>query len=82
MVGGLLTICTGDNQGAWSCWSVVPAMLEALGAFKRNLTSALPLLEVSTAGFRYCGLRQDGQVVCMESNSSTPQLTAVEGLPD
>lgn len=80
--GGLLTLCGGDNAGAWYCWSILsPAVLQTVGAQRRELTRG-PFFEFSTAAYRYCGLEASGQVQCMESNAGSMQFSAVSELPD
>jgi hypothetical protein len=82
LVGGLHVVCATGGADSWYCWNIVPPMLEAFGSTRQDLPSRLPLVELSTAGFRYCGLKEDGQVLCLESNSPSPQFTLVTGLPD
>lgn len=80
LTSGLLTVCGGDSTGAWGCWNILsPAVLQTIGAMKRELGG--PWKELTTAGYRYCALRDDDRVACMESNASQ-QLTVVTGLPD
>lgn len=80
--GGLLTLCGGDNAGAWYCWSILsPAVLQTIGAQRRELTRG-PFFEFATAAYRYCGLEASGQVQCMESNAGSMQFSAVSELPD
>jgi hypothetical protein len=82
LVGGLLTVCGGDGVGAWACWNIIsPSLLQAVGAPRRELARG-PFTELSTAGFRYCGLGLDGQVQCMESNAQPAQFAAVADLPE
>ena len=81
LTAGLLLVCGGDGDGAWSCWNILPPVLETVGSVRRDLATD-PLLELSTAGYRYCALREDRRVMCMESNAASPQFAYVPGLPD
>jgi hypothetical protein len=80
--GGLLTLCGGDNAGAWYSWSILsPALLQTIPAQRRELSRG-PFFEFSTAAYRYCGLEAGGQVQCMESNATTPAFSQVADLPE
>lgn len=80
--GGLLTLCGGDNAGAWYSWSILsPALLQTIGAQRRELSRG-PFFEFSTAAYRYCGLEAGGQVQCMESNAAPAHFSPVAELPE
>jgi hypothetical protein len=80
--GGLLTLCGGDNAGAWFSWNILsPALLQTIPAQRRELSRG-PFFEFSTAAYRYCGLEAGGQVQCMESNATSPAFSPVADLPE
>lgn len=82
LVGGLHTLCGGDNVGAWYRWDILSAaVLQTIGAARRELSRG-PFRELTTAGYRYCGLNSASEVQCMEINAPSPQFAVVTELPE
>jgi hypothetical protein len=83
LVSGLLSACARKQSGDWTCWNVLPPMLESTGSPPIEVHSEVPLLEIAIGGLRACALRADHAVVCADADSVTvaPELELVSDLP-
>jgi len=82
LVSGLLSVCARKTSG-WSCWNVLPSMLELFGSAEIPLSLEMPLLEVAIGGLNACALRADQSVVCADASSisSAPNFAMHVELP-
>jgi hypothetical protein len=83
LVSGLLSVCARKQSGEWSCWNVLPAMLESVGSPEIEVPTDVPYVEVTIGGIRACALRADDAVMCADANSvsAAPELELVSDLP-
>jgi hypothetical protein len=83
LVSGELSVCARREDRTWSCWNVLPSMLDTIGSPEVAFYSEVALSEITIGGLKLCALRADGEVACADANSltSSPTLVVVNGLP-
>jgi len=80
LVGTSLVACAQRRSGQWTCWNILPPMLETVGSPAIRVPEE-ELVEVAIGGFRVCAVRQDASVVCATAELGAPQLMTLAGLP-
>lgn len=93
--GGLVA-CAMDGAGSWKCWNVPSFVLASMGLPDVQgqdalaVVSELAVRELSVAGFRFCSLREDESVACLDAAKDAAAIremrlaitAVVDGLPD
>jgi hypothetical protein len=81
ITGTSLVACAQQRDDGWTCWNILPPMLESTGTFALHVPSELTLVELAVGGFNVCAVRDDGDVVCASAGSAMPELVVIAGLP-
>jgi len=80
LVGTELVACAQRSTGHWTCWNILPPMLESVGSPPIYVPED-ELIELAIGGFRVCAVRQDASVVCANAELGAPELLTLPGLP-
>lgn len=81
IVGTSLVACAQNQSRGWTCWNILPPMLETVGSPALHVPDEEQLIEVAVGGFRVCAVREEGSVVCATAELGMPELVTVMGLP-
>ncbi|MET0389497.1 MAG: hypothetical protein ABW321_26225 [Polyangiales bacterium] len=78
--GGLAT-CARNTNAEWSCWNVLPSMLESVGSPRIPIATTVPIVELAISGFNMCALYEDHSLTCVNANDPALKPGPVAGLP-
>jgi hypothetical protein len=81
LIGTSLVACAHQSSGGWTCWNILPPMLESVGSPPLFVPEGEELVEVAIGGFRVCAVRRDDSVVCANAELGTVELVVLPGLP-
>lgn len=82
LIGAQLIACARHREGDWTCWNILPVMLESVGSPPIHVPPAGgKLVELAAGGFNVCALRDDDSMLCAAAGDAVPELRVVEGLP-
>jgi hypothetical protein len=81
LVGTSLVACAKEEGGAWTCWNILPALLDMVGAIAIPVEVDVPLVEVAIGGFQVCALREDGSIGCANAETGKPEIKVIGELP-
>jgi hypothetical protein len=81
LIGTSLVACAQHLSGDWTCWNILPPMLETIGSPPIRVPAERTLVEVAAGGFNVCAVQEDERVVCANAGEVPPQLHAIDDLP-
>jgi hypothetical protein len=81
LVGTSLVACAKDEAGEWTCWNILPQLLDTIGSMAIPVPVEVPLVEVAIGGFQVCAAREDGSVGCATAETGMPELKVIADLP-
>jgi len=81
LVGTSLVACAKDDAGAWTCWNILPQLLDMVGAIAIPVPVEMPLVELAIGGFQFCALQGDDSVGCANAETGMPELKLISELP-